>query len=519
MTFPSPLRAVLAAAGLALAAGGACAQSGEAADIAQLRAATAKLIGMLVEQGLLTQDKAAALLKEVGAPSSGTAAAAAPPAKPASGAAGAPVRVPYVPEFVRKEIKEEVRNELVAQAQREGWAGPGAVPDWVRRLQFDGDLRFRVEHDKLDPANAPAVSVNDTNRNRALTLLNTTENRNRLRVRARLGFSAEVDENWSAGVRLTTGSTTNPLSSNQTLGVYNNRFVAAFDRAYVRYHRGEQFNAVLGRFGNPWFGSELLWSPDLSFDGVAMQWMPKLGESKGFATLAALPVQDVDAASGNKWLFGAQLGGELPATPSSLGAKVGLGYFRYSNIVGRVNAPGSSLLDYTAPQFAQKGNTYFNISSDVTRPLLALASDYKLVNLTASIDMPSFGGKRVILLGDFVKNVGFDRQAVAARVGADVEPKTRGWLVRAAFGSAALAQRGDWQAYTGYRRVERDAVLDAFNDSDFHLGGTDTKGWILGVNYGLGRNTVGSVRYLSADSISGAPLAIDVLQLDLSLRF
>lgn len=510
-----PQRAAVLAALLILGSGSACAQQGTASpDIAQVRAATAKLINLLVEQGVLTQDKAAALLQEVG---NSTAAAASPPGRAAS---APPVRVQYVPDFVRKEIKDEVRAELAAQAQKEGWAGPFAVPPWTREIKVDGDLRARYQLDNFDPGNAPAVSINDTNRNRALTLLNTTEDRHRLRVRARLGVTATVDENWSAGVRLTTGSATDPLSSNQTLGVYNNRYTVLFDRAYLRYRFNEELNAVVGRFGNPWFGSELLWANDLGFDGAALQWTRPWGSGiKSFVTLAALPVQEVELSSADKWLFGAQVGAELPGTRERMGARVGLGYYRYNNLVGQLNAPGSSRNDFTAPAFAQKGNTYFNISSDPNRPLLALASDYRLLNLTAAADIPVSFGKRLFLTGDFVKNLGFDRAAVAARVGTDVEPKTKGYLVRMAFGSPEVTLRGDWQVFTSYRRVERDAVLDAFTDSDFRLGGTDVKGISVGGSYGLGRNSALSVRYLSGDSLSGAPLSIDVFQIDVSVRF
>jgi len=77
----------------------------------------------------------------------------------------------------------------------------------------------------------------------------------------------------------------------------------------------------------------------------------------------------------------------------------------------------------------------------------------------------------------------------------------------------------DWQVSLGYKRVEADAVLDGFNDSDFHLGGTDTKGWLLGANYGIDKNAWLSARYFSADSITGLPLAIDVLLLDFNAKF
>ena len=486
-------------------------------DVEQLREATAKLIKLLVDQGVLTKEKADSVLGELARPAPVVAGAAAPPARSAS-AAGT-VRVPYVPEFVRKEIKDELRTELLAQAVREGWAGPGAVPEWVRGLEFSGDLRLRAQADRFSEGNAPAVNVAGTNQARSLTLLNTTEDRERLRFRGRFGLTATVDENWSGGLRLSTGSATDPVSANQTLGTYNTRYVTTFDRAYVRYRWGDSFNVVGGRFGNPWYGSELVWANDLSFDGVAAQWTPRLADRvRGFATLAALPIQEVELSSSDKWLFGAQLGATLEGSSRAAGAKVGVAYYRYKGITGQVSPAGSNLSEFTAPSFTQKGNTYYNISSDPARPLLGLASEYRLVNVTGQFDMP-VATKRVIVLGDYVRNIGFDRAAVSGRAGVDVEPKTAGYQVRVGFGDAEIRARNQWQVFVGYRRVERDAVLDAFTDSDFRLGGTDARGYILGASYGLGKNVAASFRLLSGDSISGPPLSVDVFQLDLNVRF
>jgi len=77
----------------------------------------------------------------------------------------------------------------------------------------------------------------------------------------------------------------------------------------------------------------------------------------------------------------------------------------------------------------------------------------------------------------------------------------------------------DWQVSASYRYLQRDAVLDAFTDSDFHLGGTDAKGWVIGGKYGLARNTWLQLRYLSSDAIDGPPLGIDTLQVDLNAKF
>jgi len=82
-----------------------------------------------------------------------------------------------------------------------------------------------------------------------------------------------------------------------------------------------------------------------------------------------------------------------------------------------------------------------------------------------------------------------------------------------------IANKGDWQSFIGYRYVERDAVLDAFTDSDFHLGGTDAKGYFLGGRYAFEKNSFLGFRWMSAKEISGLPLAIDVLQLDVNVSF
>ena len=514
-------RAARGAIALALACTLAPARADDAADIAKVRASTIQLISMLVEQGVLSRERADVLLQEATLPPkpAAPAAAASAPAEAASVPAGT-VRVPYLPAFVRKEIKDELRAELVAQAERDGWAGPGAVPEWVRRVQWYGDLRVRGQYENFISSNAPAVNVTATNQARSLTLLNTTEDRGRMLVRARAGMAAAVDEHWTTDIRLTTGSTTNPVSSNQTLGNYGNRYTVALDRANIRYRNGGFINAVAGRFGNPWFGTDLVWANDLSFDGVAVQWLPSLGKStRGFLTLAALPIQEVELSTADKWLFGAQAGVEANHLLGEVSAKAGVAFYDYRNTVGRVSPAGSAIDEFTAVQFAQKGNTYYNISSDATKPLFGLASDYHLVNVTGTMDVPLIAGKHVLLAGDFVKNVGFRRAAVAARVGADVAPKTTGWMLRAGFGDAEVSRSGTWQLFSAYKHVERDAVLDAYTDSDFRLGGTDAKGYTVGGSYGLGRDTAATLRLMSADSISGAPLSVDVLQLDLAVRF
>jgi hypothetical protein len=185
------------------------------------------------------------------------------------------------------------------------------------------------------------------------------------------------------------------------------------------------------------------------------------------------------------------------------------------------NALDSNLLDFTAPQFLQKGNTLFDIRNDTdpSTNVYALAADYRDVDVLASVDLPLTGNIRLGFTADFVKNIGYDASDVAARTGVPLAARTRGYQGEFSATRAIPYARGGWRAFIGYRYLERDAVLDAFTDSDFHLGGTDAKGFFLGGDLGLSDNIWLRLRYLSANEIDGPPLGIDLWQLDVNAQF
>src|SRR5690606_30282913 len=132
-----------------------------------------------------------------------------------------------------------------------------------------------------------------------------------------------------------------------------------------------------------------------------------------------------------------------------------------------------------------------------------LAADYRLLNLTAAVDYNLFNPVHLIVSADYVRNMGFDQARVLARSGLDLEKEDTGYMVRVAVGMPTMLLKGDWQLSLAYRYLEADAVLDAFTDSDFHLGGTNSKGFIVGGQYGLSRNTWLSARWLSSREITG----------------
>lgn len=505
---------------VALALSGGSAWADEREDLEVVRQTTINLIFALVEKGVLTNDAAQALVKQAEEAARKKVAATAP------APSDKVVRVPYVPESVKREIREQIKQEVVAQAKTERWGEVNAIPEWIDRLKWEGDIRVRYQNDRFAEDNTPRVFFSGAGQDRD----NTTEDRNRARIRARLGLLAQITPGISAGFRLTTGNTSDPVSTNQTLGNYENKYSLVFDRAYLKLDPWQSLTVTAGRIPNPYFSTDLVWDEDLNFEGLAASFRKpdsSLDAFRPFATLGGFVLEDLEKSdiqrADTKWFWGAQGGFEWRKSNETR-LKLGLAYYDYRNVSGIPNPAGTPLgavgpFDRTVPLFRQRGNTVFDIDPNRTGRL-ALASDFNLVNLTGSVDLAHFDPVHVILTGDYVRNTGYNQAEIAARTNLlDTEPKVTGWQGRLSVGMPAIRERHDWQIFGGYRYLQRDAVLDAFTDSDFYLGGTDNKGYFIGGSYGLDKNTWLSVRWLSADEINGLPLAIDVLQVDLNAKF
>jgi hypothetical protein len=133
--------------------------------------------------------------------------------------------------------------------------------------------------------------------------------------------------------------------------------------------------------------------------------------------------------------------------------------------------------------------------------------------------MAMFAPHHLIVGADYAKNVGFDKTSVESLTKTSVKDETNSWQVRVDFGWPKVAHAHQWNVFTLYKYVENDAVLSAYTDSDFHLGGTNAKGWVIGANYGLMKNVWATGRWLSTDVITGPKYSNDILQLDVNTSF
>ena len=543
----------------------------ERESLESLRQTTQALIDALVEQGVLSRDKADGLIRAAREKAQ-AASASVPAPKPAVTPDGKPVlRVPYVPESVRAQIRDEVKEEIVAQARAERWGVPNA-PSWTNRIKIDGDLRLRHQQDSPSGSNTSAreyavaeiqnnggisrspdfatYAVNDASD--ILPTANTTESRSRQRLRMRLGLTAKVTDEVGVGVRLATGSATDRVSTNQTLGQNFNKYELYVDRAFVRIDPAEWVSIQGGRIPNPWFATEMTWSENLNFEGFATTLRRPVVDDgfAPFATLGYFPLRESTPPGRNsRSLWGAQVGASMELD-SRTRVKFGLAYYSYNNIEGRSDTDYTLLSNgisvgqrygrYEYPVgLRQRGNTVFetnpliNFTNDTIKPTWGLAYQFKPLVLTATAEFTHYSPFNVMLAAEYANNTAFSASDFRKRAGStyynNVDPggSREGYQLKFAVGATEVRELHDWQVQFAYRRVGSDAVLDAFTDSDLGLGGTNLRGYSLGVTYGVDRNSTLGVRYMAAENIdstinSNYPTAsykVNTLQVDFNVRF
>jgi hypothetical protein len=556
----------------------ACAVSGQA--MAQQSAATdsnttRNLINLLVQNGVLTEAQAEALLQQA-------AREAAQAAEPVLQEGD--VRVPYIPENVREDITEDVREQVVSQAIAENWAQPNTFPEWVSRIRLDADVRVRSESRFFDDYNDQYLidfhrfneeGPQDISQQALATgawppFYNTREDRiNLLRLRARFGFSADISEHWRAGLRVATGSDDNPVSTNQTLGGGLEKKDLWLDRGFISWLPTQRLAFTAGRFANPFITTDMLYASDLNFDGIAATYAAAAdGGMSLFGTLGAFPLEftsddspsrsEFKTKNQDKWLFGAQLG-SLWKMDNDNQLRAAAGYYHFDNISGERSAPCQPWFsdreagygcntDWSRPAFMQKGNTLFVLRDITLDPLnpaatpleqyVGLASEFQLVDVNLSWQAALFNDMTLRVAGHYVHNLAYDEDDMLKRSGSAQQGTTDGrvinnldqqgnirsggdaWMLDLTLGTAVdIRDAGQWNLQLGYRHIEPDALPDAYNDATFHRGGTNAKGYYLGGAYGFHKRVYGQMRWMSSEEVYGAPLRVDILQLEVNARF
>ncbi|UGV25583.1 hypothetical protein E0H22_07690 [Rhodopseudomonas boonkerdii] len=566
---------------------------------------TTSLVNLLIKQGVITEEQGTALIKqaedeayvqrEAAKGASARAEEAAKAATAAAAAASPPgtKHVTYVPEIVKRQLRDEIKREVMAKAEKENWASPGKYPEWAQRIRFYGDLRARYEGQFFPTGNDPRlVNFNAINTGNPYELsennpyfaptLNTSQDRDRARIRLRVGADIDVADSVVGGFRLASGDSNSPVSLNQSLGANGGNFskyAIWIDRAFVRYQPSSDFSFSVGRFDNPfWSPTDLVWYRDLGFDGFAAQLKHEVAPGvTPFIVAGAFPTFNSDLNAGynldqkdfrdglpgkypsnDKWMYGIQAGVGVKFDPQS-SFRFGVAYYDFTNTQGRASSPCFDVgpadvcdTDMTRPSFAQKGNTYYtlrNILPDLSlqnpaqQPAyqyFGLASQFRPVVVSGQVDLGDFHPVHIVIDSEYVNNTAFNRNSLlglerynpytARTIANNTAPTSdgttgpfnggnQGWMTRLTVGHKQIKTLWDWNVHVGYKYLESDAMIDAFVDSDFGLGGTNLKGYFIGGNLGLSDNVWASLRYMSANNIAGGPYSVDIVQFDLNAKF
>lgn len=443
-------------------------------------------------------------------------------------------------------LEEMLTEEYKPQLQKSSWA---------QRVRFGGDIRLRHESVLFDKDNA--TNIEDPSS--PPDLINSTNDEHKQRIRLRVFAKAKIIDpsevnvgKVEAGARLATGSITNPVSTNHTLGdADDSRTDIVLDRAYVKWqfrpeeevwgNKIPEISLTGGIMNNPYMSTSLVYDTDLGFEGVALGLKSDTNEMNNwqtFLTLGYYPLEESEWSQKNKYMLGGQIGFKHRPV-YGWEYKLAAAYYHYENVEGlpvqsavRTTADERRLA-HMAPKHLQKGNSLFNMDQTGTGgTTYGLMSEFKIFNLNGQIDNSLFYPIRIRLYWDWVRNLGYDPESMAEKISSTEEfiksvSGDIGYLAGLKVGNFKPRQRWDWNMSIEYRYLESDAAIDAFTDSDFHLGGTNAKGYVLKGELGIFENIWLSAKWMSANEIDDMQkvdtqlddLAVDTFQFDINAEF
>ncbi|MCF8146764.1 MAG: putative porin [Deltaproteobacteria bacterium] len=295
------------------------------------------LINKLVEKGLLSQQEAGQLLKEMqkeGARQETT-----------------------VKETAEKVAKETAQKTVKEESQT--WA---KVPGWVNRIHFKGDFRLRYQYEDKEKSDG------------------TTTNRNRGRYRWRFGAVADVteDKKWQVGFGLSSGGT-DPRSTNQTFDRDFETPDARIDYAYAQFQPFKEWKIIGGQFKNPIYQTkDLVWDGDIRPQGIASPLDFKINDQFGFFLNPALFVlQEFRANEETAIMFVFQPGVTIYPTKATWIKLAGTWYwnsdvegnsFAHSAGTNSTDANGNLLYNYSS--IALDGEVGFKFNSYIQHAAL-----------------------------------------------------------------------------------------------------------------------------------------------------
>lgn len=383
-----------------------------------------------------------------------------------------------------RELKAENATNSVADFNK-ALGAKFQMPDWVTSYKLYGDFRGRFDDVSTDiPAYASPGSG----------VPKEQDNNQRLRYRLRVGLTLNMKDNLQVGARVGSGDG-GPLSNNQTLqsnATKKNLYVDAAYGKWTAINDGTWMLAgTIGKMDQPFQTSPMLFDPDYTPEGGALQAAYKMNDDNSFAFNGGAFVLD-QTTSRSPFLFGGQIIWNSKWTPK-LATSLGIaGYdiandkdFPASSAAGNANG-------YVTPYDSNLGNTTVATlipSYPVGTAAYKIASHFNPIVASGSVaytldSFPLYHGAFPIKVGgEYMNNPAAGQN-------------NEGWWAGITLGKAG--KRGQWDVSYRYQRLEADAWWDQIVDDDnvavfpdrtgvppsnAAVGGTNIKGHLVKFNY------------------------------------
>lgn len=335
----------------------------------------------------------------------------------------------------------------------------------LEKLKFSGDLRLRYE---------PFFGGGAINKTEP-------DLRQRERFRLRFNVNTKITDDFSAGFSLASGDLGDPVSTNSTLTGFYTRKPIAVDRAFGVYnpHQFKPFSLTVGKFGYTWLRTELTWDNDLNPEGasaaVSYDWKNQFIDHFGIVAFGT-PIFE-SGGGPDTYMTGGQIQTGWTLLPKLKLTADGT-YYYFDNIdpiaQNQTQVPADGFATQGLPN--DGGGSFGFSASSLTNNFGTIggkrvfASKYGLVDAIGRLDFDT-GNKRwpVYALIDFVQNTrACDNLRAFINAGEAVptcDPHQRhGYWAELKAGQTK--NKGDLLLGYTFARIERDAVLSAFNFSD-----------------------------------------------------
>jgi hypothetical protein len=166
-----------------------------------------------------------------------------------------------------------------------------SIPNYVKKVRFYGDVRFRYDYQNETPqASVPIATTTATGYSRDNTL-------ERYRYRLRVGVDMDFTDNFTGGFELESNTASD--SANQSFGNGFAKSAIDIGLVYLQWKPVDWLTLTGGKQRNPLYTTDLTWDPDINPEGgsEAASWTFPLAFGSDSTTATRDP-KDVKAISG-----------------------------------------------------------------------------------------------------------------------------------------------------------------------------------------------------------------------------